>query len=248
MIPIRDHNPTRRTPYVTIAIILACVLVYLWQLSLSEPAATAAIYRYGFIPAILFDQASLPPELAGVPATATLFTSMFMHGSVMHLAGNLLYLWVFGNNIEDACGHVRFAVFYLLCGLLAALAQALPEPASEVPMIGASGAISGVLGAYLVLFPHARVQVLVPMIIVFFTTVPAGLVLGLWFLFQLLNGAMSPSAGGGIAFWAHVGGFVAGMALIAMFRDRQHLAALRQPPPHPPYGRSRIPDTGRDET
>ena len=138
-------------------------------------------------------------------------TSMFLHGSFMHLAGNMLYLWVFGNNIEDVCGHVRFVLFYLLCGLVAAFAQALPNPASEVPMIGASGAISGVLGAYLLLFPHARVRVLIPLFLVFFTTIRAGWLLGFWFVFQLLSGLGSRSAEGGVAFWAHVGGFIAGL-------------------------------------
>jgi membrane associated rhomboid family serine protease len=244
MIPIRDDNPTHRTPYVTIAVIAACILVFLWQLSLGEQGGIA-VYRYGFIPAVLFGQASLPPEVAAVPATLTLVTSMFLHGGLLHLGGNMLYLWIFGNNIEDLCGHRRYALFYVLCGLVAAFAQALPDPASEVPMIGASGAISGVLGAYLIQFPHARVQVLVPIGILFFTTVPAGVLLGIWFLFQLLSGAMTPTEGGGVAFWAHVGGFVAGLALIRWFRD----PAYR--PPRGPLGRrsaggrSRIPEAGR---
>ena len=145
-----------------------------------------------------------------MPAELTLLTSMFLHGGFMHLAGNMLYLWVFGNNIEDVCGHVRFVAVLLLCGLAAAFAQALPDPASEIPMIGASGAISGVLGAYLLLFPHARVRALVPLGFVFFTTIPAGWLLGFWFVFQLLSGFGSSPTEGGVAFWAHVGGFVAG--------------------------------------
>src|SRR5262245_16986711 len=161
MIPIHDDNPTHRTPIVTIALIVACVLVYLWQVSLGSRAG-AVVYSFGFIPAVLFTDVSLPPELAVVPAWVTLFTSMFLHGGFMHLGGNMLYLWVFGNNSEDVCGHLRFLLFYLLCGVAAAFAQALPNPASEVPMIGASGAISGLLGAYLLLFPRARVHVLIP--------------------------------------------------------------------------------------
>jgi membrane associated rhomboid family serine protease len=241
MIPLHDDNPTTRTPIVTLSLIAICVLVYLWQISLGPRAAEAAVYSFGFIPAVVFEGASLPPKLVRVPAELTLVTSMFLHGGFMHLAGNMLYLWVFGNNIEDVCGHFRFVLFYLLCGLVAAFAQALPNPASEVPMIGASGAISGVLGAYLLLFPHARVRVLIPLILVFFTTVPAGWLLGFWFVFQLLNGLGASSAEGGVAFWAHVGGFIAGMGLIYLLRDpqfRTRLGARRR-------GRSRLPATGR---
>ena len=191
MIPIHDNNPTHRWPIVTVSLIVICVLVFFWQASLGPQAGTAAVYSFGFIPALLFTDASLPPELAVVPAGATQFTSKFQHGGFKHLAGNMLYLWVFGNNIEDVCGHVRFAVFYALCGLAAAFAQALPDPGSEIPMIGASGAISGVLGAYLVLFPHARVYTLVPIGFVFFTTIKAGWLLGFWFVFQLLSGVAS---------------------------------------------------------
>jgi membrane associated rhomboid family serine protease len=221
MIPIHDNNPTHRTPIVTVSLIVICVLVFFWQVSLGPSAGTAAVYRFGFIPALLFTDASLPPELAAVPAGATLFTSMFLHGGFMHLAGNMLYLWVFGNNIEDVCGHGRFLVFYLLCGVAAAFAQALPNPTSEVPMIGASGAISGVLGAYLLLFPHARVYVLIPFWIVWMHEIPAGWLLGFWIVFQLVSGLAAGSAEAGVAWWAHIGGFAAGMALIFVFRDRR---------------------------
>jgi membrane associated rhomboid family serine protease len=241
MIPLHDDNPTTRRPVVTVALIAICVLVYFWQVSLPPSQAQAAVYSFGFIPALLFTDVSLPAELARVPATMTLFTSMFLHGSFMHLAGNMLYLWVFGNNIEDVCGHLRFVLFYLLCGLLAAFAQALPDPSSQVPMIGASGAISGVLGAYLVLFPHARVRTLIPLGLIFFTTIPAGWLLGFWFVFQLLSGLGSSAAEGGVAFWAHIGGFVAGVGLIFVLRDpqfRTRLGARRR-------GRSRLPETTR---
>ncbi|MDX1541009.1 MAG: rhomboid family intramembrane serine protease, partial [Geminicoccaceae bacterium] len=157
MIPLYDDNPTVRTPYLTVGLIAACIMVFLWQVSLGPRLGQAAVYSFGFIPAVFFDQANLPAELAVIPSGLTLFSSMFMHGDLMHLAGNMLYLWIFGNNIEDVCGHGRFIAFYLLCGIAAAFAQALPDPGSEIPMIGASGAISGVLGAYLLLFPHARV-------------------------------------------------------------------------------------------
>jgi membrane associated rhomboid family serine protease len=241
MIPIHDDNPTHRTPIVTVALIVACVLVYFWQVSLGPRAAAGAVYSFGFIPALLFTDTALPPELAVVPAGVTLFTSMFLHAGFMHLAGNMLYLWVFGNNIEDVCGHFRYLVFYLLCGVAAAFAQALPNPASEVPMIGASGAISGLLGAYLLLFPHARVHVLIPFGILWMHQIPAGWVLGFWFVFQLLSGLTADPTQPGVAFLAHIGGFVAGMVLIFFFRDRRfrvgggRRAHLR--------GRSRIPPT-----
>jgi membrane associated rhomboid family serine protease len=242
MIPLHDDNPTTRKPIVTIALIVTCVLVYLWQSQLGPRQQAALAYGFGFVPALLFTDARLPAQLPHLPAAMTLLSSMFLHGGFMHLAGNMLYLWVFGNNIEDVCGHLRFALFYLLCGLAAAFAQALPDPASEIPMIGASGAISGVLGAYLVLFPHARVYTLVPIGLIFFTTIKAGWLLGFWFIFQLVSGLSVNPAEGGVAFWAHIGGFVAGVALIWVLRDRNYrprTGRARVP------GRSRIPETSR---
>ena len=221
MIPLHDDNPTHRFPAVTIGLIAACTLVFLWQISLPPGAAERAVYSYGVIPAVLFGEARLASELAAVPTALSVLTSMFMHGGWMHLIGNMLYLWIFGNNIEDATGHVRFAIFYLLCGAAAALAQSLQDPASTVPMIGASGAIGGVLGAYALLFPRAHVLVLVP--IGFFITtvrVPALLVLGLWFVLQFVQSAMTPTGGGGVAYWAHIGGFLAGVALIFPFKGK----------------------------
>ena len=183
------------------------------------------------LPAALLGGETLPPALYLVPPTATLFTSMFLHGGFMHLAGNMLYLWIFGNNVEDSMGHVRFVIFYLLCGVAAALAQAWPNPDSTIPMIGASGAISGVLGAYLLLFPRARVLVLIPLgafsRIVY---VPAMFVLGFWFVLQLINTALSEGGQGGVAFGAHIGGFVAGMVLIPLFKHRH--VRLFAPPHH----------------
>jgi membrane associated rhomboid family serine protease len=244
MIPIRDHNPTVRRPYVTIALIATCVLVYLWQTTEGPRAAAETVYSFGFIPAVILGERTLPAELAVLPGWMTLFTSMFLHGGFMHLAGNMLYLWVFGNNIEDAMGHGRFVVFYLLCGTAAAFAQVLPNPESVVPMIGASGAISGVLGGYLLLFPHARVQVVIPFVFMWLHELRAGWLLGFWFLFQLLSGVGADSAGGGVAWWAHVGGFVAGMVLILPFRDR-HFKARRRTIGRRPQARSRIPSTAR---
>jgi membrane associated rhomboid family serine protease len=218
VIPIHDDNPTERTPFVTVLFIAVCVVVFFYQASLPREPGELFVFQYGAIPSVLFGIASLPDEsAAAVPAGLTLMTSMFLHGGWMHLLGNMLYLWIFGNNVEDAMGHAKFVVFYLLCGILAALSHAITDPSSQIPMVGASGAISGVLGAYLLLFPHAHVLVLLPGIGM--TRVAAGVVLGMWFITQLVSGGMSVGAtGGGVAFFAHIGGFVAGMALIGLFK------------------------------
>lgn len=219
MIPLRDDNPTRTTPVFSYALIASCVLVFLWQVSLGA-RMEAAIYAYGLIPDVLLGDARLPPEIAAVPAWLTVFTSMFLHGGWMHLIGNMLYLWIFADNVEDRFGHGRFLAFYLLCGVGAAAAQALPEPGSQIPMVGASGAISGVLGAYMLMFPRAHVLVLIPLgILTRVVHLPALLVLGLWFGMQLLSEMFAP-VGAGVAFRAHIGGFVAGMVLLPVFRRR----------------------------
>lgn len=221
MIPLHDNNPTDIFPYLTITFIVACVLVFFWQLSLGS-AGREAIYALGVIPASLLQGKSLPPDLYLIPAKLTLLTSMFLHGGWMHLIGNMLYLWIFGNNVEDAMGHTRFIIFYVICGFAAALAQALPDPASVTPMIGASGAISGVLGAYLLLHPRARVLVVIPIGIFIHTTrLPAVAVLGFWFVLQLINSLLTDGGGGGVAWGAHIGGFVAGVALIPFFKYRR---------------------------
>jgi len=221
MIPLRDDNPTSITPVITVALIAACVLVFLWEVSAGPEGQQRIALSLGLIPAVLFGEARLAPELAVVGPTATVFTSMFLHGGWMHLIGNMLYLWIFGNNIEDAMGHTRFVAFYAVCGIAAAMGQALTHPDSTIPMVGASGAISGVLGAYALLYPHARVLVLIPL--GFFTRMmylPAMGVLGFWFVLQLINSAMADPSRGGTAWMAHIGGFVAGMALIPMFKYR----------------------------
>lgn len=221
MIPLRDDVPTNTTPVVTVALIVICSLIFLWQVSLGERGFETVVYRLGVIPAALLRHETLPPEYYLIPPWLTILTSMFLHGGWMHLIGNMLYLWIFGNNVEDAMGHGRFVVFYIGCGIVAALVQALPNPDSTIPMIGASGAISGVLGAYLLLHPRAHVLVLVPL--GFFTQLvhlPAMLVLGLWFGLQLLSSALAEPGAGGVAFGAHVGGFIAGMALVPLFRRR----------------------------
>ena len=220
MIPLRDHNPTGGQPWVTFALIGLCVLVFLWQLSLGSAGNQQAVYALGAIPAVLLHGAQLPPEIAMVPPTMTIVTSMFLHGGWMHLLGNMLYLWIFGDNIEDSMGHVRFVIFYLLCGTAAVFAQALPDSTSVIPMIGASGAISGVLGAYLLLHPHAKVTVLIPLGFVLQTArLPAVWVLGFYFVLNLINSLMA-QGGGGVAFRAHLGGFIAGMVLIPLLKHR----------------------------
>lgn len=220
MIPFKDDNPTEITPFVTVTFMGICVLIFLYEISLPTQAREIFIYSYGAIPAVVFGSAQLPPELERLPPYGTLISSMFLHGGWMHLIGNMLYLWIFGNNIEDVMGHFRFIVFYITCGVLAALSHAFIDPQSNVPMVGASGAISGILGAYLLLFPHARVLVLIPLgFLSRLMYVPAGLVLGLWFLMQLLSGGMSfGNQGGGVAFFAHIGGFLAGMLLIGVLK------------------------------
>ena len=219
MLPLKDDNPKYLTPVVTWALMAICIAVFLWQVTLPETEARRAIIALGAIPRVLFQLENLPAKFAILPADLellTLVTSLFLHGGWEHLLGNMLFLWIFGDNVEDAMGHVRFLVFYLVCGVAAALINALPDPASVVPTIGASGAISGVLGAYLLLYPRAKVVVWAFVVLIF--RVPAWLVLGLWFLMQFVN-----LGGGGeenVAWWAHIGGMVAGMALIPLFKYR----------------------------
>jgi membrane associated rhomboid family serine protease len=228
VIPLHDDNPTTTTPYVTVGIIIACALVYVWQhLLLSSVGTQQAAYAFGLVPAVLTGREMLPPEITLIPAWGTIFTSMFMHGGFWHLAGNMLYLWIFGNNIEDAMGHGRFFVFYLICGIAAVFAQVLPNPGSVLPMVGASGAISGVLGAYMLLFPHARVLLGLPLVflIVQLGRFPAIWVLAAWFGMQLVMGSLAAAqppgeSEGGVAFGAHIGGFIAGCVLVTFFKRR----------------------------
>jgi membrane associated rhomboid family serine protease len=215
MIPLRDVIPSRTTPVVTIALIVLNAMVFLYEQTLSERELQRFVFAWGLVP-IEF-------------AWDDVVTSMFLHGGWAHFLGNMLYLWIFGDNVEDRVGHGRFLVFYLLCGGLAALAQTMVQPGSAIPMVGASGAISGVLGAYLLMFPHSRILTLVPIFfIVQLIEVPALVLLGLWFLMQLFSGVGSLGARadvGGVAFWAHAAGFVAGLALIPLFRrpERQRV-------------------------
>lgn len=222
MIPLHDDNPTEIIPVLTYFFIAVCVLVFLWQVSLPPEAGREAVYGLGVIPVVLLGKLDLPPELVLVPAGLTVFTSMFMHGGFMHLAGNMLYLWIFGNNVEDAMGHFRFLVFYLLCGIGAVIGQVMQSPDSQIPMIGASGAISGVLGAYLLLYPHARILVAIPLGFILYTMrLPAGWVLGLWFALQIFSTLGADPNSPGVAWFAHIGGFIAGMALVPLFKYKR---------------------------
>lgn len=220
MIPLSDNHPTPTLPLLTWALIAACAAAFLWQVSGTLPFEQA-VGEYGFVPARLFGGIDEHEDILIFPTApwVTLFSSMFLHGDVTHLAGNMLYLWIFGDNIENALGKLKFITFYLLCGLAAALTQGLMDPMSHVPMIGASGAISGILGAYMVLYPRQRITVAMPYVGI--TQMPALVVLGLWFVYQLLYSMAPVQEGeGGIAFGAHIGGFVAGALLVWLFRRR----------------------------
>lgn len=220
MIPLRDENPATLVPWVTVTLIAANVVAFLFEVSLGE-RLQPFLAVFGAVPARLLS--SGPGVEQGWPGAVTVFSSMFLHGGWLHVAGNMLYLWIFGNNVEDALGHVRYLFFYLLSGVVAVYSHALVDPASTMPMIGASGAVSGVLGAYLVLFPRARVLTLVPMgFFLQVIRVPAIFVLGFWIVMQLLYGVFSLGApGGGVAWFAHVGGFLTGVVLVRPLVRRQ---------------------------
>jgi membrane associated rhomboid family serine protease len=217
LLPLGDDIPRRYIghPAVTWLIVGLCVIVFVYQLSLGEMGFTRSLYGYGLIPSVLLGGDTLSPDLVRLPAWLTLFTSQFLHGSWMHLIGNMLFLWIFGDNIEDSMGHLRFAVFYLLCGALAGLAFAASGPSVEAPTVGASGAIAAVLGAYIVLHPRARILVLIgfwPL------RMPAYLVLGIWILFQVLNAVYAQPDEAEVAFVAHVAGFFLGAILVYFFK------------------------------
>lgn len=230
MFPFRDHNPSQNRPVVTWALIALNVLIFVITLPLEgDPQALGQLYdSYALVPARFSDGAGLH----------TLFTSAFLHAGVMHLGGNMLFLWIFGDNMEDQMGRLGFVVFYLACAAAAGLAQTLSAPGSPVPMVGASGAIAGVMGGYLLMFPKARVDILVILIVIIRTfPLPAWVVLGLWFGAQLLFGMTTPTDAGGVAYWAHAGGFVAGLALtVPLWRARGGTTfwqRARFAPPHP---------------
>jgi membrane associated rhomboid family serine protease len=215
MFPIGDENRGQRlTPYVNLSLIALNVLVFLYELMLSDRELSNFVYRWG----------TVPDEISGGHDLQTLLTSMFLHAGWLHIAGNMLFLWVFGDNVEDTMGHVRYLIFYLLTGIGAGLMQVIIDSGSQVPLVGASGAISGVLGAYIVLFPHGNIRTLIllgwiPLIFL----VPAWAMIGYWIVLQFINGflslGVSTAEGGGVAYWAHIGGFVAGVALVWLFKD-----------------------------
>ncbi|MGH2365470.1 MAG: rhomboid family intramembrane serine protease [Chloroflexota bacterium] len=234
MIPIRDLNPTRTFPFFTILLIVANALVFAYELG-QQTISSSAIDRfytvYGIIPCRVSN--SCPPAFLGqlealhdpVSPAASLFTSLFVHGGWLHIAGNMLFLWIFGNNVEDLMGHARYAIFYFVCGLIATFAQIGFDPTSTVPSIGASGAIAGVLGAYFVTYPRVPVDTAIFVLFIFFVRLPAWLVLGFWIALQFFNSVAAVGAPnmGGVATFAHIGGFLAGMVLVFLFR--------RRPPP-----------------
>jgi membrane associated rhomboid family serine protease len=219
LIPYKDDNPTSSIPYVTVGIIVLNMIVFLYEI-LSPPGIEKIVYAYGAIPQYILTFDKVQP----IHPALTIFSAMFMHGGVFHIAGNMLYLWIFGNNIEDRLGHIRFIFFYLCCGIASAYAHAITDPHSHTPMIGASGAISGVLGAYLLLFPRAMVHTLV--FLGFFVTVikiPALIVIGFWVFIQFVNGLISSGIAreGGVAWFAHIGGFLVGLLTIKLWLPKR---------------------------
>jgi membrane associated rhomboid family serine protease len=232
MFPLRDDNPTSIVPVVTWALIAVNVLVFLYQASLSPQSSQLFVYQYGAIPAVVSGHQSLRENIAVIPPMLSVFTSMFLHGGWMHLIGNMWFLWIFGNNIEEAMGGLRFVAFYLICGFLASWSHIAANTASVLPSIGASGAIGGVLGAYIMLYPRARVWTLIFLGFFFrLLYIPAGIILGYWFFIQLLNGSMAGRQdGGGVAFWAHIGGFIGGVLLVGLFKKKR--VRFFNPPRH----------------
>ena len=222
MIPLKDDNPTSSRPIVTYFLIGMCVVIFFIQLGSESYRTGQLFYSYGLIPSVLMGHDQLPMDLYTVPAYMTIFSSMFMHGGWMHLIGNMWYMKIFADNIEDNLGKLRFLIFYLLCGVGAAMSQVFADTSSQVPMVGASGAIGGVLGAYLINHPNARVLVLIPF--GFFSQIikiRALYVLGFWFILQFINSALSSPKGGGVAYAAHIGGFITGIILILFFNKKK---------------------------
>jgi membrane associated rhomboid family serine protease len=223
MFPLRDDNPTSITPVVTWLLIALNVMVFFYQVSLGPRALQLFAFQFGAIPAVIAGGQDLPRGITAIPPFLSIFTSMFLHGGWMHLIGNMWFLWIFGNNIEEAMGGLRYSLFYIICGFLASITHIIFNLDSTIPSIGASGAIAGILGAYLMLFPRARVLTLI--FLGFFIRllwIPAGFILGFWFIIQVWSGSFAGGrAGGGVAFWAHVGGFLAGILLVGIFKKRE---------------------------
>ncbi len=224
MFPLRDENPAETFPFMTVGLIIINIAVFIYQLSLgTEYSLRQFIYTYSLIPYEITHGVSLFPGIQKIPYL-TILTSMFLHGGFIHIIGNMWYLWIFGNNVEDTLGHFKFTLFYLLCGLGGTFGHILSGPNSQIPSLGASGAIAGVLGAYLILFPTARILTLVPLFyFIQIVRLPALLLIGFWFILQLFSGVAaitSPQQGGGIAWFAHIGGFLTGFLLILILPKR----------------------------
>ncbi|HEY3283456.1 MAG TPA: rhomboid family intramembrane serine protease [Armatimonadota bacterium] len=229
MIPLGDSNPRRSVPFVTWAIIAINAVVFLNEMGSQTRQGMAYLQGFMMVPReiVTGQDLGIPTHLE--PVWLTIFSSMFMHANFAHLAGNMLYLWIFGDNIEDRLGHLKYLLFYLACGVAAAAAHILSDPSSMVPTLGASGAIAGVLGAYLIAYPGAQVTTLIPLgFFITIRTLPAWVLLGFWFVFQLLSQGMGSAVGGrGVAYMAHIGGFLAGMALLSLLSRRQSGARYR---------------------
>jgi len=217
MIPLRDDQPSFSTPFINYFLIILNVIVFLWELSIGHRALAGVAYEFGVVPHKIVAALSGAPYQSATSAILPIFTSMFLHGSFFHLAGNMLYLWIFGDNVEDYLGHFSYLVFYFISGLAAALTHILLNLNSDMPTIGASGAIAGVLGAYFILYPRARV---LTWLFIFVAWLPAWLTLGAWFLYQFTN--VTAIAQSGVAVWAHLGGFAAGAIMIKVFPERSH--------------------------
>ena len=218
MIPIRDNIPSSTYPFVTVAILSINVAVFLYQLTLGMEGVELFIYKTAAIPLEITSRTDIGPSSL-VPLPYTLLTAMFVHGGLVHVGGNMLFLWIFGDNVEDRFGHILFLIFYIASGVAASLAHIALDPGSTMPMVGASGAIAGVLGAYFLLFPRAQVNTLVILpLFISMARVPAILFLGLWFLFQIVNSGVSSTDGGGVAWFAHIGGFVAGVLAALIYK------------------------------
>ncbi len=227
MIPLRDSTPSTRVPAISYAIIIVNVLIFFFEVSLGRQHLEALVMAFGFIPGRFLSQIGQADFLE---ATVPIFTSMFLHGGWLHILGNMWTLYIFGDNVEDTFGHGRFLTFYLLCGVVACLAQLAIAPRSAIPMVGASGAIAGVMGAYFFLFPHARILTLVPIVFFVIIEVKAYVFLGVWFLVQFLSSSASAGAAevkGGVAFWAHIGGFAAGYLMVRLFLADSFFAGQR---------------------
>ena len=221
-LPLFDDNKSNAFPVITIGLIVICALIFLVQMAGSDMDQRIFIYAYGAVPAVVTGREYLPAEIVAIPSWLSLMTSTFLHGGWMHILGNMLFLWIYGDNVEDQMGRLKFLVFYLICGVVASLTHVMIDPGSTTPLVGASGAIAGVMAAYVLMFPRAKIRVIaVILIFIRFTYFPAFVVIGIWAALQIVAVPASLSAeGGGVAYFAHIGGFVAGLVLTPLFKKR----------------------------